>query len=287
MPNQRAKPTLRRRRLGGLLRGFRTDAGLTVDAAAKAIGWQHSKVSNIENAKAHLPVKDVAELLRIYDVTDPHVVQALEGLAKDSGKQGWWATYTDTITQGYADYISLETDATILRTYNPGIVHGLLQTGAYAREIIAGTNTTRSPDEVMALAEIRKARQSIISRPERRLTVWSVIHESALRHRTAAMQGQIRHLIDLLDLPSITLQIMPVDSTVHPGLNGPFDLFEFPDPWPNVVNVETLRGGVLVERQEDAAVYATAFERIVAAALPVEDTRDILTAILEGNSIAQ
>lgn len=250
--------------------------------------WDESKLSRIENAKARMRPQDVATLLKLYDVTDPGVVAALEGLAKDAGKQGWWQPYGDVVANGYKDYLTLESDAESTHIYTPNLVPGLLQTGAYAREIITATAITRTPQEVIALAEVRKTRQAILTtRPDGPLKLWAVIHESALHQRFASlpslMREQLRHLLDMADLPNITIQVMPLTATPHPGMLGLFEVVRFPHPWPTVINLENLRGGYFVEGTDDVKVFETAFERVVAAALSVDDSREIIKNIMERN----
>lgn len=288
MPNVRAVPTVRRRRLGEALRHYRKEAGLSGEYAAEEMGWDESKLSRIENAKARMPPQDVEKLLKLYGVTDRTVIAALEGLAKDAGKQGWWQPYGDVVANSYRDYLTLESDADSTHIYTPNLIPGLLQTGAYAREVIAGITTTRTPEEVNALAEVRKTRQAILTtRPGGPLTLWAVIHEAALHQRFASlpnlMRDQLRHLLDMADLPNITIQVMPLTATPHPGLLGLFEIVRFPQPWPTVVNLENLRGGYFVEGTDDVKVFETAFERVVAAALSVDDSRELIKKIMERN----
>ncbi|WP_049573991.1 helix-turn-helix domain-containing protein [Streptomyces sp. SBT349] len=289
MPNVRAIPTLRRRRLGQALRRYRNEAGVTLHSAASAMGWDESKMSRIETALARLLPPDVAKVLALYGITDPEVIAALGGLAKDAGKQGWWQAYGDIVILNYKDYLTLETDAESVHIFTPGLVPGLLQTGAYAREIIAATDITRTPEEVIALAEVRKMRQAILTArvEERPLKLWAVIHEAALHQRFAGqpylMRQQLRHLLDMTDLPNITIQVMPLAGTPHPGMLGLFEILRFPHPWPTVVNLENIRGGYFVEGTEDVKVFETAFERVVAAALSVDDSRQLIKTLLERN----
>jgi transcriptional regulator with XRE-family HTH domain len=288
MPNVRALPTLRRRRLGGTLRKYRNDAGLSLERVAQAMGWDNSKLSRIETAKSRILPQDIEPLLKLYEVTDPEVIKGLEGLAKDAGKQGWWQTYGDVVALAYKDHLTLESDAESIHIYTPGLIPGLLQTGAYAREIIAATALTRTPEEVIALAEVRKMRQAILTRPPRPLKYWAVIHEAVLHQRFAAqpslMREQLRHLLDMADLPNITIQIMPLSATPHPGVLGLFEVVRFPQPWPTVVNLENIRGSYFVEGTEDVKIFETAFDRVVAAALPVDDSRETIKTILERNN---
>lgn len=284
MPNARAKPTLRRRRLGGALKGFRGKSGLTLEAAADAMSWDSGKLSRIENAKAHIWPKEIPPLLAVYGVTDPEIVTALEELSRDAGKQGWWQTYGNILGGGYQDYMFLESDAASIRVYCPGLIHGLLQTAPYAREVIAATAITRGPDDVAALAEVRQARQAVLTRPGNPLKVWAVVHETALRQKFPAqptvMTDQLQRLLDLSDMPTIDIQVMPLGASPHPGMTGPFDIVAFRGPWPTVVNLENLRGGFFMEG-DDVAVFEAAFERTVAAALPVDVSRENIKTIMK------
>jgi transcriptional regulator with XRE-family HTH domain len=286
MPNSPVVPTVRRRRLGSTLRRLRNDAGLTLDEAAAAIGWKAPKLSKIENATQSIRPADVAALLGVLKISDAEVRTALENLAKDAGKKGWWQTYNGIVSPAYADYISLESDADRICEWSPLVVPGLLQTAAYARESIAGITTFRTPDEVAALAEVRQARQSVLSRPGKALDYWTVVHEAALHQRFAVrpstMRDQLRRLLDAAEMPNVTIQLMPLDSTAHPGVLGGFSRVIFPGPTPDVVLLENLGGETYVEG-DDASPFARAFERIRATALPVEDSLARIAQMEEGH----
>ncbi|MFI5617465.1 helix-turn-helix domain-containing protein [Streptomyces sp. NPDC051567] len=283
--------TVRRRRLGSALREFRTQAGMRTDTAAAATGWDGSKINRLENAKAHLPIKDVAPLLKAYGVTDEAVVTAMEELARDANKVGWWASYGDLPETAYRDFIGLEEDAESTRVYTPGLLPGLLQVPQYAREIITATAITRTAGEVNALVEMRKKRQAILTDTTRHggpLELWAVIHESTLHYKSAThpalMREQLRHLIDMTSLPNVHIQVMPILANPHPGMVGPFHIVRFPYPWPTVINLENLRGGNFTEKTADVKVYEAAFGLIQGAALPVDDSRERIRSIMEETS---
>jgi transcriptional regulator with XRE-family HTH domain len=285
MPNSPLVPTVRRRRLGTTLRKLRNEAGLTLDEAAAAMGWKGPKMSKIENATQAIRPADLAALLKVYGVPDPEVLTALDNLCKDAGKKGWWQTYSGIVLPTYADYISLESDAEQICIWTPLLVPGLLQTAAYARETITGITTTRSAEEVAALAEVRMARQAVLTRPGAPLELWAIIHEAALHQRFAArpatMREQLRRLLDASEMPNVTIQIMPLGSTAHPGLEGGFSLAKFPGPIPDVVHLENAGGAAYVEG-DDTAPFARAYDRIRAAALPVEDSLVRIAEMEEG-----
>lgn len=282
MPNARAKPTFRRRRLGSALKRYRLQAGLTLEVAATAMKWDAGKMSRIENARAQIRTTEVAPLLKVYGQDDPKVVKILEELAKTAGQQGWWQTYSSIIHDRYDDYMDLEWQSTSLRGYSCSLIHGLLQTTAYAREVIAAIAVTRPPDQVEALAQVRLARQAVLTRPGNPLKLWTVVHETALRQefRSNVMVDQLQRLLDLSELPTVTIQVMPADARPHPGLIAPFDLVTFPEPWPAMVNLENVTGGIFIEDGDEVDVYDTAFKHIVAAASPVDVSRGLIEDIL-------
>ncbi|MEU3350197.1 helix-turn-helix transcriptional regulator [Streptomyces sp. NPDC037389] len=289
MPTVQLVPTLRRRRLGEALRRYRREAGMSLDQASTAMRWDNSKLSRIENAKAHIRPAEASQLLGVYGVDAPDILAAIEGLARDAGKKGWWATYGDIAIEGYKDYLSQESDAESVRLCTPTVIPGLLQTGAYARQLIGACSFWRDQDGVNALAEIRKGRQSVLTanraggRPP--LTFWAVIHESVLHQRfignPLVMREQLRHLLDMSDLSNVTIQVMPLHIPPNPGTMGIFEVIRFPSPWPTVVLTENLMGGYFVEGTEDVAIFEGAFERSVATALPVEDSRELIKTTLE------
>ncbi|GAA1221803.1 DUF5753 domain-containing protein [Streptomyces rhizosphaericus] len=288
-------PTVRRRRLGSTLRKLRTEAGMTLDAAADALNaaangssdarrWTAPKLSRIENANATIRTTEVETLLRAYAVTDSHTRIALEGLAKDAGKRGWWQTYRGIVGPAYADYISLESDAESVRDYASLVVPGLLQTADYARETIAANAVARTASEVDALAEVRLARQAVLTRSCHPLRLWAVIHEAALRRRFTGRPGimadQLKRLLDVADWPTVTLQVIPIDAAPNPGDAGAFTLVAFPGPMPDVVTQENLRGPTYVEGVDDVNVFADAFGHIVDCALSTDATKALIAGLV-------
>ncbi|MGW6388938.1 helix-turn-helix domain-containing protein [Streptomyces sp. NPDC055103] len=283
-------PTVRRRRLAGLVRNYRAKAGMSGDAVAKAMRWDPGKLSRIENAKGQLNPKDVAQLLGVMGVDDPAAIAAMEALARDAGKTGWWQTYSGVVAPSYADLISLERDADSVREWSPLLIPGLLQTDAYAREAISSHALTRTAEEVAALAEVRVTRQSVLTtRPERTpLKLRAVISEAVLHQRFAVrpeiMKDQIARLISRAQLPNVTIQIMPLNSTPHPGGAGAFSLFGFPHPMPDVVQIENLKGSNYAEGGEDVTLFDDAFGLIVGSALSVDDSLALLKKMEKRNS---
>ncbi|MCQ6554729.1 helix-turn-helix domain-containing protein [Streptomyces sp. C10-9-1] len=276
-------PTVRRRRLGAELRRLREESGLTLDDVADRTSLPAAKVSRIETARLGIKPGDLATLLELYGVDDEGKRALLHALARDGSRRGWWQTYRDTISPAYADLISLESEAHSVRCYETHLIPGLLQTAAYARATIAAINMTSPHEHVDALTEVRQARQAVLTRREP-LELWAIIHEAALRTRVPAgphvMRDQLQHLVDRAELPHVSIQVLPFSAAPHPGMAGPFTVVRFSDaPGMDVVLLESLTSALYVEDHAEVGRYASAFERLRAAALPVDASSDLIKAI--------
>ncbi|MFF3159521.1 DUF5753 domain-containing protein [Streptomyces sp. NPDC057910] len=206
----------------------------------------------------------------------------LHALARDGARRGWWQTYADTISPAYADLISLEAQARSIRTWQTTLIPGLLQTAGYARATIDAINMTTPPDRVNALVEVRTARQSVLSRPEPP-ELWAIIHEVALRPQlgdTHVMREQLQRLLDVTELPHVSVQVLPLAASPHPGMAGPFTLLGFPETADlDIALVEHLTSALYVEDPAEVSIYGGAFERLRAAALPFDKTTDLIAQL--------
>ncbi|MEV4939627.1 helix-turn-helix domain-containing protein [Streptomyces zaomyceticus] len=285
------EPTVRRRRLGSELRRLREAAGLTLEEVeARNPALKLSKVSRIETARLGIKAPDLDALLALYGLDEGDEGEAvrakrtvLHRLARDGARRGWWQTYREIISPAYADLISLEDDAASMRTYQSLLIPGLLQTAAYARATISAINMTSPAERVTGLVEVRRARQAVLSRPSP-LEVWAIIHEAALRPQLAdapgVMKEQLQRLLDLMELPHVTIQILPLHTPPHPGLTGPFTSLRFPGTADlDVVLVEHLTSALYFEDPGEVAIYGSAFEHLRAAALPLDTSADLIAKL--------
>ncbi|MFD9593096.1 helix-turn-helix transcriptional regulator [Kitasatospora sp. NPDC059973] len=292
MPNVRAIPTVRRRRLGRALRKFRTGAGLSLDQVAELMNtkpgakWDGPKTSRIENANAKISAPEVVTLLGHYGVTDTETVTALEDLARTAGKPGWWSTYGGIVPPHLEDRIDAETEAKVIRAYYGTVIPGLLQTGAYAREITAATAFHIPKEQHPGIVDVRMGRQATLTRPDDPAECWFVIHEALLFQKftphPSLMREQLMRLLDVSELPNVNLQVMPLDSGPHPGARGNLSIFHFPKPWPSLVSTESAGVSHYIEGPEAAERFQKDFDRIVASALPADRSRDAIRTHMEG-----
>jgi DNA-binding XRE family transcriptional regulator len=273
-------PTVRRRRLGQELRRLREMKGMTAEEVAERLLVSQSKISRLENGRRSISQRDVRDLCGVYEVEDHRIVDSLMQMAKDSRQQGWWHAFGDI---PYSVYIGLETDAASLRVYEPQVVPGLLQTRQYAEALIAGALPESGTTDVEKRVSVRVRRQERLNDAEHPLRLWVVIDEAALRRLVGdkqLMREQLEHLVELSQLPHVTVQVLPFEMGAHPGINGQYAILEFPDTSDSsVVYIEGVTSDLYLEKANDVQKYSVMYEHLRAQALNVDHTRQFIADI--------
>ncbi|MEV0559361.1 helix-turn-helix transcriptional regulator [Streptomyces sp. NPDC050597] len=280
-------PAVRRRKLGAELRALRARAGLKSGEAARLVGWHQSKVSRIETGRSGVKPADVERLLDAYEVRDAELRELLVVLAgsDDNGRHHWWHAYRGLLSSAYSDFISLESQASVMRTLENSVVPGLLQTPEYAREVTRAAMGGAPDGEVDALVEVRLARQDVLrSNPPLRLS--AVLDEAALRRTVGGpevMARQLDHLREAAQLPHVRIQVLPFGVGAHVGATGPFVIFSFPSTSDlDVVVLDHLTSSLYLERKEDLQAYSEAFDSLQVHALSPEETLDFIAGAAHG-----
>lgn len=151
---------------------------------------------------------------------------------------------------------------------------GLLQTEAYAREIITEMRPDLSARQVQALVDVRMRRQEMLD-TENAPTLWAVIDEAAIRRHISSAEvarQQLERLVHASEHPRITIQFLPFTAGAHAGLYGSFMLMDFPAPTPEVVWVENLTNSVCFEDPGDVDRYIEVFDHLRSRALEPSET---------------
>lgn len=285
MTQKRATPTVKRRRVGAQLRRYREDADLKSSDAAKLMkGWDTTRLSRIERGLYRVSGEEVRELAGKYGVSDEVAVSEIARAAEEPPNTGWWSSYP--VAQAYRDFVELEADADELHIVNPVVIAGPVQTHGYAREIITRSANTGAEQRAEQLVSIRMARQEVLYRPVKPVKLHVLIPQSALHAEFEAapvvMKEQIRKLLDVIDLPNVNLQVIPLNA--HPAFvsNGAMTILKFRHPWAPVVSLDNPMGGDHSEDQEQVAYMEAVFEQTASNALSVDKSRDLLSTYLEG-----
>ena len=277
-------PTALRIALGAQLRRLREARGITAEEAAEAIRATHSKISRLERGRTGAKQRDVADLLSLYGITDETVREEMLMLARHALLPGWWQQYSDVLPRWVELYVGLEEAASVIRTYEVQFVHGLMQTEDYARAVILIANDNVPAEEIDRRVSARMRRQTLLTRagaPE----LWAVLDEAALRRvpgGRSVMRAQLEHLLQVTDLPNVTLQIVPFSAGPHAAAGGPFTILRFPEPdLPDLVYLEQLNSALYLDQPADVTSYMTVMNQLVVQAQTGAASRDMLRALLK------
>jgi len=259
---------------------------MTLATVAEALEVNQGSLSRIETGKRGTTLILTKALLDCYGVKDKAAREDILDLVRADMAQrnAWWRKYSAVLnpTQ-YSGYLTLESSATTLRSYQPQLMPGLLQTEEYARQVITAMRVDLDPDSIEALVAVRMARQELLEGDDAP-KLWAVLDESAVRRaeaHPAVLKEQLEHLLNISPRPNITLQFLPFDVGFHPALYGPFVLMGFPEPNPHLVWVESLTDSVCLEKAADVERYTEVFDHLRATALGPPETRSRIKEMIK------
>ncbi|HEX4102222.1 MAG TPA: helix-turn-helix transcriptional regulator [Pseudonocardiaceae bacterium] len=276
-------PTALRIVLGNQLRQLREASGITTGAAGHAIRASHAKISRMELGRVSFKERDVADLLTLYGVTDENDRGAFLALARRANVPGWWHHYADLLPSWFEMYLGLEQASSVIRTYEPQLVPGLLQSPEGARAVIQMGHPHASAEDIERRLALRMKRQKVLLQPGAP-SLWAVVDEAALWRLDgrSVMQEQMQHLIDMAELPNITLQVMPFYSGAHAAVGGPFTMLRFAEPdLPDLVYLEQLTSALYLDKSEDVQHYLVVMDRLCVQAKSPTETVRFLTSTLK------
>ncbi|GGK97205.1 transcriptional regulator [Sphaerisporangium melleum] len=196
------------------LRRHRQAAGLSMRQLGERIGYSDSLVNLVELCK-RAPSRQFAELC--------DRALGLDGTMARLHAATTWRRAPEYLRP----WLEEEEDATSLRTWQPTLVPGLLQTEEYAREILAtwpGISTERVEERLVG----RMERQAIFQR-ETPPDFTVIIDEDVITHVIGSpkiMRDQLAHLLEMAQHPQVTIQIVPYAARPHCGQAGGFVIAE-------------------------------------------------------------
>lgn len=277
----------RARTLAGALRKSREKTGMTLREFARTLGMSHATVSKWENAHLVPDVEQVVAYLQAAGVTGEARERVLQ-LVRGSNDPSWLASGLAGASQGLAGVLECERMATEIVQWAPLLVPGICQTRDTAQAILS-YDEALTPKELDALVDVRMNRPKILTEvrdaeadlgPAECLVL---VSEHALRERPGGDQaaaGQLRYLLEMTKLPTMTVQVVPAGGEWHPGLSGPFILYSFADADP-IVHLEHHKSSAFLYDAEDVRAYKVAVTVIRRRALSPADSVEFIAKMLE------
>ncbi|MFF8595117.1 helix-turn-helix domain-containing protein [Streptomyces sp. NPDC015220] len=274
-------PTLLKMLVGVQLAGFRDDARMSQEQAARELGFSAAKLSRIESGKGRRPPAegDVRALLRLYG-TDEYESSVLLKLLRRAGEPGWWQRYDKRLMPEWFDrLVGLQEAAAAIRTFEIQYVPGLLQTPAYARAVVERGLPTASAGEVQRRVELRTRRTELLTRQDAP-QLWAVVDESVLLRVLGSrevMREQLARLVEMAQRPNVTVQIVPLDATNASAPAIPVTYLRFGGlDLPDVVYLEHIRSANFLEDRDETEEYRVALDRLADEALTPAESLALL-----------
>lgn len=239
------------------LRAQRDAVGLTQAQLAKSMGYSESVIAKLETCRTIPSPQHAAQADGA--LRTPGTFRRLRQTMLNGSYEPWVRAFLD-----------MEEHATVLRWWEALVVPGLLQTEAYARGLIRGARPTDSEATIEHLVAARMARQGIWERLDPEPPVLSVIlGEAVLRQRVggaAVMREQFGRLVEAVQNPKITIQVMPFTADAHPGLLGSFVVASF-ENCPDAAYLDSVLDGQVSEQRKRIARIGLLYDTMAREAL--------------------
>jgi transcriptional regulator with XRE-family HTH domain len=241
------EPTARQQRLGAELRQLRLAAGQSTEYAARLLGLDRAKISNMEAGTRIISPERIRTLASNYDCGDEAYVEALVTMAEDN-ERGWWESYRGTLPPGLLDIAELEWHARRILTVQTVHLPGLLHTEDYARCVFDAVLPALSRLEVELRVRHRMERQRVVDGETARPYI-GYVHEAALHMQFGGrktMRAQLDHFCAASERDGVTLRVIPFEVGAFPGAGHALLYAEGPVRQLDTAQVDTAHGAEFV-----------------------------------------
>ncbi|MDT0614396.1 helix-turn-helix domain-containing protein [Streptomyces lancefieldiae] len=257
---------------------LRKDAGLTGKELSSRCGWHPAKTTRIQKGAAAPSDNDIRTWCAACGADDQADDLIATARAVDSMYMEWRRLHRNGMRQVQEDWLALHERTRHCRVYLSNVPPGFLQTPAFATALMNQiTRFQGTPDDVAEAVAARVARSRFLYEGGHRYVV--LMEESVLRYRTAdpeAMRGQLRHLLAVMPLASVSLGIIPFTAqrTVWP-----LEAFYVHDD--TMAVVETLTAEIKVTQPRELDDYAKAFAGLAEMAVYGVAARALIEAAID------
>lgn len=268
-------PTTQRRILGSELRLRRDECGLAPASVARAMEWSAAKLGKIELGQQTMSPAELDKLIGVLEVTGEDA-DRLRKLGQAARKRGDYGNVMDWART----YIGMEADAEAVLIFRETILPGLVQTERYAREV-ARASAVGGPSDVDRLVAGRVRRRERLLEPDPP-RVHLVLDEAVIRRAVGSaevVREQLQLLLDLGDLPHVTIQVVPFARGAHASQGTSFTLLHLSDPAFSVAYTEDLTSAQYL-KQSHVATYERAHDSLCSAALSADETAALIKAAI-------
>lgn len=247
----------------------RARAGLSQEQLAEKIAYSSSLVAMVEACR-RVPSRDFAQRCDEALVAGG-VLTRLHPLVAGAAYPSW-----------FRPFVELETAAVSLRSWEPVLVPGLLQTAGYARAVLRAARPTDPDEQISQQVNARIERQAVLEREEPPL-LWVVVDEAVLRRPVGGrkvMYDQVTHLLNAARQPKIIIQVIPWEVGANAAMTGAFVIAGFRDA-PDSVYMDTATTGLVADQPDVVGACEFAFDTLRAEAVSPNSSFEIMMKVAE------
>jgi transcriptional regulator with XRE-family HTH domain len=267
-------------RLAAELRRLRDLSGLSGRELARRMSTNQSKVSRIESGTTIPSLPEVTAWASAVGAST-EVYDSLVALteAAFTEVQGW----RDSLRRrphAQDEIRALESRTRMLRTFQPSVVPGLLQTAEYARRVFALLPATLAEGDIPTAVAGRLNRQLALYETDRNFSF--LITEGALRWQPGPpelMVAQLDRLASVSTLDNVSVGVIPLGVEAVTMLTHTFIIYDGRDERDTLVEVDTIHAQLLVKRPDDVALYRQRWERLTQMAIFDEEARAFISGL--------
>ncbi|RSN67266.1 helix-turn-helix domain-containing protein [Actinomadura sp. WAC 06369] len=247
------------------LRFLREKEGLSLTQIGKIIGVSRSSVCNMEAGRQRPQEYQMAKLDETYRTG--RLLQLLLWFARMMHNPDWGR-----------QLVKYEEEAHLIKTYHGQVIPLVLQTDDYTWEYVKeGSRKEREAE----MAERVARKDALFARGED-VELWAVIDESVLARvvgSTAIMRAQLEHLKKMIDLPQVSVRVVPFSSGAHVGVDGAMQVLSLESR--DIAYSAAQNGGRLIESPGEVREVSVMFDRVGAKAVSEGLSREIINQYLE------
>ncbi|MFD9195532.1 Scr1 family TA system antitoxin-like transcriptional regulator [Streptomyces phaeochromogenes] len=256
-------------RYGEELRRLREAASLTQEELSQRAVMSRTHIAHIEAGRRRPDVDDARRLDQVL------------------GTGGFFVRFLPTldgrkVAEHFKEALEFEGKATVIKEYAPTLVPGILQTKAYAYEVLSSAYPRTSDEERDKLLATRLERARILDNfhsPE----VCAMLDEAVLRRvvgETEVMCEQLRHIVELSESRRIRVHVLPFSAGAHPLQEGFLSLMWFAE-LPPIAYAEGVNSGRILELPSAVRDCQEIYDHVLGDALSHRKSLDLLRAVAE------
>lgn len=239
-----------------------------LQAANPHSSWHQTRVSKLERGLQRPTELDIAQWVL---ATNASAEQADELRGLLAAARVEYATFGQLYhsaggpVKDQANTTTQDAQTTKIAHYQPAMVPGLVQTAAYARELLSlpcgPSSAGATADDIEPIVGERIKRQDMLYQPGKKIQI--VMGEAALHTRFGAVQtllGQLDRLVAVVGVAGVELGVVPFRTPLPVFPLTGFTIYD------DTVLIETITGQQRLHAADEVALYARFFDQLREAA---------------------